>query len=414
MKTTTSWILLAVLTVPLQCVELPAGESDTNHAFPLLQYEVKTQVVLQHKDKTFFWFHPRVAVIRDNGDTQIPPLVMTLQKHLIVSDHYSGLYAMHSNDLGRTWTGPEQVPALDWVRKKDVDISVIDVTPGWHPHKQKIIAVGAQVRYNHGGKQLEDVERSHQTSYSVYDPQSGQWTKWKRLELPNLKQFNFARSACAQWLVEPDGSVLLPFYHGIDSPHPRSASVLRCAFDGEELKYLGHGTEMHQGTFRGYTEPSIIKYHGRYFLTIRSDDSAWVTVSKDGLTYPPPKRWTFDDGQELGSYNTQQHWLAHSDGLLLTYTRRGANNDHIFRNRAPLFIAQVDPDKLHVIRSTERVLISNRLAPLGNFGATAISPDESWVTVAEFVTPEAYDRGAKGCLYIARVLWSEPNRDVPE
>ena len=67
-------------------------------------------------------------------------------------------------------------------------------------------------------------------------------------------------------------------------------------------------------TGRGYAEPSIIKYQGRYFLTIRSDDRAWVTASQDGLEFPPPKPWTFEDGKELGSYNTQQHWLAHSDG----------------------------------------------------------------------------------------------------
>ena len=45
------------------------------------------------------------------------------------------------------------------------------------------------------------------------------------------------------------------------------------------------------------------------------------------------------DGQALGSYNTQQHWISHGDSLYLIYTRRGANNDHVFRNRAPIFIA---------------------------------------------------------------------------
>ena len=45
--------------------------------------------------------------------------------------------------------------------------------------------------------------------------------------------------------------------------------------------------------------------------------------------------WTFDDGSELGNYNTQQHWVTHSDGLFLVYTRRGADNDDIARHRAP-------------------------------------------------------------------------------
>ena len=55
--------------------------------------------------------------------------------------------------------------------------------------------------------------------------------------------------------------------------------------------------------------------------------------------------------------NTQQHWLSHRDGLCLIYTRRGANNDHVIRNGAPLFIAGVDPERLRVLRATERVLI---------------------------------------------------------
>jgi hypothetical protein len=97
----------------------------------------------------------------------------------------------------------------------------------------------------------------------------------------------------------------------------------------------------------------------------------------------------------------------------LAYTRHGADNDHIPRHRAPLFLAQVDPDQLHVLRATEKVLIPQRGATLGNFGASAITPDESWVTVAEGVwNDDARKRGAKGATFLARVLWSRPNRMV--
>ena len=56
----------------------------------------------------------------------------------------------------------------------------------------------------------------------------------------------------------------------------------------------------------------------------------------------------------------------------MVYTRRGANNDHVFRHRAPLFIAQVDPEKLVVLRVTERVVLPERGVPLGNFGVSAL------------------------------------------
>ena len=66
------------------------------------------------------------------------------------------------------------------------------------------------------------------------------------------------------------------------------------------------------------------------------------------------------------------------------------------RHRAPLFIAQVDPERLHVIRATERVLVPERGAELGNFGAAAITDRESWVTVAEGVWNDESRAGREG------------------
>ena len=165
---------------------------------------------------------------------------------------------------------------------------------------------------------------------------------------------------------------------------------------------------------RGLYEPSLVVFGGRYYLTLRNDERGYVSFSDDGLQFAEPKPWTFDDGAELGSYNTQQHWLAHSDALFLVYTRRGANNDHIVRNRAPLFIGQVNPKTLQVMRSSEAVLVPERGAELGNFGACAISKDESWVTVSEgMFMKDSKLRGAEGATFIARIIWSKPNRSQP-
>jgi len=187
--------------------------------------------------------------------------------------------------------------------------------------------------------------------------------------------------------------------------------VARCRFDGERLAYLEHGTELELDVVRGLCEPSLVRFGARYYLTIRNDVKGYVTASDDGLRFAPIQPWTFDDGAELGSYNTQQHWLAHRDGLFLTYTRRGANNDHIFRHRAPLFIARVDPERLCVLRQTEKVLIPERGAQMGNFGAAPIDEHESWVTVAEYIAKgQPHPRGANGSVFAARVIWSKPNK----
>ncbi len=63
--------------------------------------------------------------------------------------------------------------------------------------------------------------------------------------------------------------------------------------------------------------------------------------------------------------------------------------------------------------STEKVLVPERGATLGNFGAATINKSESWVTVAEGVwNNDARKRGAKGALLVARVIWSKPNRMI--
>ncbi len=130
------------------------------------------------------------------------------------------------------------------------------------------------------------------------------------------------------------------------------------------------------------TEPEafmgrMIKEHDRFWKQhdrqAKANKKAMTPAEKANYETFKNKKWTFDDGKELGSYNTQQHWLTHDDGLFLVYTRRGAGNDHVMRHRAPLFIAQVDPLRLRVIRATERVLIPERGATLGNFGAAPIN-----------------------------------------
>jgi hypothetical protein len=164
-------------------------------------------------------------------------------------------------------------------------------------------------------------------------------------------------------------------------------------------------------------EPSLARFGGKFYLTLRNDAAGYVATSTDGLNFDSPRLWRWDDGTDLGNYNTQQHWVTHRDGLFLVYTRRGASNDHVIRHRAPLFIGQIDAEKLVVRRSTERILVPDRGARLGNFGVTEVSPDETWVTVAEWmqtfspqlIIPVDNPRGADNSVFAARIQWQHPN-----
>jgi len=231
--------------------------------------------------------------------------------------------------------------------------------------------------------------------------------------MPDDAKFNNAGAGSTQRYDLADGTILLPIYFIPPEKNSR-VTVVRCSFDGKTLQYETHGTELAiDDKTRGLHEPSLTRFEGTYFLTIRNDKRGFVSRSRDGQHFEPMRPWTFDDGADLGNYNTQQHWVTHSDGLFLVYTRRGANNDHVFRHRAPLFMAQVDPKRLCVLRKTEQILVPERGARLGNFGVADIKKDETWVTVAEWMQPKGVEKhGSDGSLFVARIHWAKPNRNV--
>lgn len=404
------WICLYILF--LQSV-IMASEQNT------LSFQIEVVCAFNYDGDDFCWFHPRVAPIPIIQKNEHPRVLMTLQKHLMVSDYYSGMYMSYTDDGGKTWSSPALIPELDWVKdERSLTVSVCDVTPNWHPHTEKYIAIGVRLRYDASGHQVRDYPGCLEGVYAIFDPKSNQWSRWQSLQLKGELSNAFAIiPGCTQWLVKEDGTILLPIYfmkNQSDNDKNYATTVVHLRFDGTQMEFIQHGDILTLDIPRGLCEPSIAEYKGRYYLTIRNDEKGYVTWSTDGLHYQPIRAWTFDDGSELGSYNTQQHWAVHSDGLFLVYTRRGANNDHIIRHRAPLFIAEVnpDPEKLYVIRSTERVVFPERGAEMGNFGVNAVSPQETWVTVGEGMFFDARQRGAKGCVLVGRIIWSKPNQLV--
>ena len=374
-------------------------------------FELGLDVVRTGFDGETCWVHARAGAIPAAGRDGVPAVVLTMQKLLLSgSDIFYGLHEMRTDDLGNTWRGPTLLPAFErWAEDDGVEACVCDFTPKWHAATRKLLGTGHVARYR--GDKLLHV-RSNQPSYAVLDPATGEWGQPATVVLPDERKFATAGSGSGQRWDMPDGTVLLPIYF---RPDPEvamyQATVARCQFDGETLTYREHGDELAAPDPRGMCEPSLTGFDGRYYLTLRNDLRGYVTVGDDGLHFEPPRPWCFDDGEELGNYNTQQHWVTHSEGLFLAYTRRGADNDHVFRHRAPLFVAAVDPDRLCVIRSTERVLVPARGARLGNFAVCEVSQAETWVTVTEWMQPVGCEKyGSDNALFVARVLWDHPNR----
>jgi hypothetical protein len=376
-------------------------------------YRIQLDVVSHGYDGKTCWVHPRAGTIP--GENSM--VVLTMQKLLLTgSDVFFALNEMRTDDLGETWSGP--IEHADTLGRRSepggVIVATCDFTPKWHARSGKLFGTGQTVRYLND-RVIEN--RDRETSYAVYDPEARKWTPWATLAMPDSVKFQSAGAGSVQRLDLPSGDILLPIYFKSKEQTTYRTAVVRCAFDGTKLTYLEHGSELALDGGRGLYEPSLTRFQDRFYLTLRNDSAGYVAVSKDGLQFEAPQKWLWDDGSGLGNYNTQQHWVTHSGGLFLVYTRTGADNDHVFRHRAPLFIAQVDPVKLRVIRSTERILVSERGARLGNFAVTEVNERETWVTVAEWmqtwgpnvVIPPNNKYGADNSIYVARIQWDKPN-----
>lgn len=380
--------------------------------------KIELQTVDSGYDRKSCWVHARPGVIP--GD---PPIGIVTSHKLRISgmDAYSEISDWRSDDGGKTWS--------DYTVHKDAfarrplpdgwEIGVSDFMPQWHEATGKLLGTGHTVTYKND--ELGPTrDRKRFTSYSVYDVDNRSWSSWRTVDMP-LRLDNSGAGSTQRWDL-PNGDILLPTYFllpggGSDKPYwgKHTATVMRCAFDGETLTYIEHGTELtHDDDRSGFCEPSITFAAGRYFLTLRQYTAAYVAAGDDGLHFGEAIPWLFDDGSELGNYDTQQHWLARGDDLYLIYNRRGANNDHVYNHRAPLFIAKVDTDNLRVIRESEQILVPERGARLGNFGVTKVNDNEYWVGVAEWmqtIAPNHHDPticekyGSDNSVFLAKITW---------
>lgn len=374
-------------------------------------FDIKLEKVRSGYDGTMCWVHARAGIVPSAKGP--PSVVLTMQKLLLTgSDVFYALNEMRTGDMGKTWSGPVEHGETLGRRNEanGVIVAASDFWPAWHAKSGKLLGIGHTVRYLNN-KVMEGAPR--QTVYSVYDAARRVWTPWDTVEMPSGDRYFNAGAGSVQRVDLPNGDLLVPIYHKPKSEKFSKVSVMRCRFDGQKLRMVEIGNELAVNEKRGVGEPSLALFGGRYFLTVRHDDRGYVSTSKDGLHFEPLREWLWDNGSGLGNYNTQQHWVTHPKGLFLVYTRKGANNDHVFRHRAPLFIAKVDTETLRVIRATEKVLVPQRGARLGNFGVTRVSDKETWVTVTEWmqtwgpnivIKPENA-LGADNTLWVARIVW---------
>ena len=210
-----------------------------------------------------------------------------------------------------------------------------------------------------------------------------------------------------RWQIEdlPGGAAAIDTWYSVQIEVNTDSNTARARFGLRE----GEWNEWtNSKTMSASTAGEVVRFLGNnpveYDNISMAVAGSSVDAAEDFESYAPgdcittSDRWSSDasgdnDGSELGSYNTQQHWVTHSDGLFLVYTRKGADNENMrhARHRAPLLIARVDTETMQVIRKTERVLMPNRGRTLGNFGVMTINQNETWITASECFSDSSYN-----------------------
>ena len=381
---------------------------------PLIASITKETLWKNRDGKQRTWFHPRACMMPDANRN--PVVLMTIQE-IGGSDYFGQVHWTMSADLGKTWSEPEPIPALgrDPIAGRDDDLraAVCDVTPQYHPQTDSVLGLGHVVFYK--GKYFAKKEQL--ARYPVYVTRSsdGAWSKRKILQWDDPRGGHIYSNNCGQRVVLPSGDVQMSFTFG-PKPENRMVAGVQSSFDGENLKVKTVGSPLYNNKGRGLLEPSVTEFAGKTWMTIRAEDSrGYVSVSDDGLTWSPKTAWAWEDGTPIDMSTTQQHWLTHSDGLFLVYTRKDVSNTNVIRWRSPLWVAQVDVDQKCLIKPTERVALPlvgdgvdepNKVALMGNFDVTNVSPNESLITVGEWMPRDGY----RGDVLVGRIRWAKPNR----
>ncbi len=274
-------------------------------------------------------------------------------------------------------------------------------------HYDKWIFFGTQHQYSNDKlPRMRDGISLTSSFYGFIDPEHGDISQLHGLHFP-------FETICVvphgQIMEDGNGSLLLSFYYKTEECPYGSILTARCVLSEEALQIteIGapiSGKEYFAPDMRGLGEPSVAKLSSKYYLTIRNDRRGYWAKSEDGLHFSEPKPWCFDDGSEIGSYNTMQRWVRFQDALYLIYTRRDRLNGHVFRHRAPLYMTRFDPDRGCLIRDEEIILVPELGARLGNFSVTDLSPTEAVLTVAEWMQPEGCEKyGSDNSVWLVRI-----------
>lgn len=356
--------------------------------------KIETEIVLRGRQNNQCWFSPTMAVIPPKKEGDCPEIhvgVWQLTGNDIGPQHW-----IRTGDLGRTWSPPMESQNLLGIPREE---EVFEKPLFWlfhHRRSGRLLAIGSTHFMRDAGREsgykMEAIDcggparlRSNTLGWSEWDFKRGDFRPWKPLAMsPHIRKYHRVWPR-AQFEAE-DGSILVPMYGRENAESPfMTVVVARMTIGENELQLTELGGVLRNDSARGLAEPSLLRFEGKFYISIRHDNCSYAAVSDDGLHYSPLRQWTFEDGSELENYNTQQHFMACGKSLYLVYNRRSELNNGVFRSRAPLFIAEVDPDRLCVKRKTEQIVFPEKGARTCNFTVANVTSKEAWIMSGEWL-----------------------------
>ena len=367
------------------------------------RYDFTRQRLFPGFDGKFCKIQPSIAT--DGHGTAL----LGFQKLLLTgSDVFYGQFLSKSADGGRTWSEPVAQTALADTWEGDIRVARY-ATIRHAARAGKWFALGMEQLYKDDKLPFQECVDGRPYGRPIQvsvDIGKGCFTGYRPLPFPLDYELALPFGQALEW---DNGDILVPFYYCPPGAGHRSRCVtVRYAFRGDSLEGVEAGTPVARDDLdRGIGEPSLARLGDKVYMTLRSDEMGqWCESDDGGLTFSAPRPWMWTDGTPIGNRNTQQHWICCGESLFLAYTRETPTNGHVFRNRAPIFMAEFDAERGGLVRETEFPLVPELGARLGNY-CVADADGESWLVTAEWMQPQGCERyGSDNSLWLVKV-WPE-------
>src|SRR5690606_38602138 len=115
-------------------------------------YRLALDVPTKLFDGESCWVHPRVGIVPSAGKRRMPRAVMTMNTlDISGSDVFKGMFGLYTDNMGKTWTEPQQInnlnPRMELIDNIERPVAASDFWPRYHAASKTLLGTGHTVVY---------------------------------------------------------------------------------------------------------------------------------------------------------------------------------------------------------------------------------------------------------------------------